>query len=375
MLAPIRLVILARARGSTATTFSDDLVQGPPEPVGPAQTDRADTQRRGIARRGNASRRTPARMSVRVAGAGRPSVPLEVDPQRRHLIGLALEPGRTALCRLGLAGNLVEVTKVRLCADPARLIPAAAALLAKHLNARTLGIGVSVTGFVDPVQKKLLFSSATQGGPAADLSPIFHAAKKVPLILENDMHALAARWLLTHCTNQQQDVLLVWIADGRLGAAILVARPAQSGLRDRRQRSGPHPILRRNRTLLLRTHRLPGANRQHGFSRSTRRRRRTCIVRAFAFAAGRAVQHAGRRPGAGRDDEVPDVQPGQRRQFRAPASAGGGERPGGVSRIRRCPAATHTRDDPPATGRSRAVRSMGRARCRLSRNRGLAGDG
>jgi glucokinase len=95
-------------------------------------------------------------------------------------------------------------------------------LLARHLDSRTLGIGVSVTGFVDPLQRKLLFSSATQGGPAADLSPIFQAAKDLPIVVENDMHALAARWLLTHCTDQQQDVLLVWIADGRLGAAILV---------------------------------------------------------------------------------------------------------------------------------------------------------
>ena len=159
---------------------------------------------------------------ARVAGAGRPSVPLEVDPATRHLIGLALEPGRTDICRLGLAGNLLERVKVRQLASPARLIPTAAAMLAKHVDARTLGIGVSVTGFVDPQQRKLLFSSAMQGGPTADLVPIYHAARDVPVVLENDMHALAARWFLTHCKNPQQDVLLVWIADGRLGAAILV---------------------------------------------------------------------------------------------------------------------------------------------------------
>jgi fructokinase len=135
---------------------------------------------------------------------------------------LALEPGRADVCRLGLSGNLLERVKVRPCPDPAKLIPTAAALLDKQLDSRTLGIGVSMTGFLDPIQRKLLFSSATQGGPAADLSPIFHAARHLPMVLENDMHALAARWLLTHCTNQQQDVLLVWIADGRLGAAMLI---------------------------------------------------------------------------------------------------------------------------------------------------------
>lgn len=155
-------------------------------------------------------------------GAGRPRVPLEIDPSRRHVIGLALEPGRTDICRLGLAGSLLERVHVRQCTDPSRLIPTAAALLAKHRDARSLGIGVSVTGFVDTPHRSLLFSSATQGGPAADLSPIYEAAGNLPVVLENDMHALAARWLLTHRADQQQDVLLVWFDDGRLGAAILV---------------------------------------------------------------------------------------------------------------------------------------------------------
>lgn len=156
------------------------------------------------------------------AGAGRPRVPLEIDPGRRCVIGLALMPGRTDVCRLGLSGTVLERVHAKPCADTSKLIPTAATLLEKHLDSRTLGIGVSVTGFVDQQSQALLFSSAMRGGPAADLSPIFDAADGVPIIIENDMHALAARWLLTHRADHQQDVLLVWIDDGRLGAAILV---------------------------------------------------------------------------------------------------------------------------------------------------------
>jgi predicted NBD/HSP70 family sugar kinase len=155
-------------------------------------------------------------------GAGRPRVPLEIDPSRRHVIGLAVEPGRTDICRLGLAGTLLDRVHVRPCDDPSRLISSAAELLAKHRDSRTIGIGVSVTGFVDAQRRSLLFSSATRGGPAEDLTPIFDAAGGIPVVLENDMHALAARWLLTHRADHQQDVLLVWIDDGRLGAAILI---------------------------------------------------------------------------------------------------------------------------------------------------------
>src|SRR5436190_2613631 len=63
---------------------------------------------------------------ARARGAGRPRVPLEVDPTRRHVIGLALEPGRADICRLGLAGSLLERVHVRPCPDPSRLIPTAA---------------------------------------------------------------------------------------------------------------------------------------------------------------------------------------------------------------------------------------------------------
>ena len=116
----------------------------------------------------------------------------------------------------------MEASEARPCANTARLISNAAALLKKHVDRRTIAVGVSVTGLVDPLRQSLLFSSAMKGGPAADLSPIFHAAGDVPVVLENDMHALAARWLLTHRADHKQDVLLVRIDDGHVGAAILV---------------------------------------------------------------------------------------------------------------------------------------------------------
>jgi predicted NBD/HSP70 family sugar kinase len=121
-----------------------------------------------------------------------------------------------------LTGTVLERTHAKGCAEPSKLIPTAAVLLAKHRNRQTLGVGVSVTGFVDPIERTLLFSSVTQGGPAANLQPIYDAAGDVPLVLENDMHALAARWLLTHRADSNHDVLLVWINDGRLGAAMLI---------------------------------------------------------------------------------------------------------------------------------------------------------
>ena len=62
----------------------------------------------------------------------------------------------------------------------------------------------------------------TSRAGVVSLKPAFDAAKKIPVVLENDMHALAARWLLTHQQEQDEDVLLVYFEDGQLGSAILI---------------------------------------------------------------------------------------------------------------------------------------------------------
>jgi predicted NBD/HSP70 family sugar kinase len=153
---------------------------------------------------------------------GRPRVPLEIEPCDRHLLGLALEPGRVEIIRLGLTGEAISTPVAEAVSAPSELVKTAAALLTQHLDPTTLAIGVTSTGFLDPIQKKILFSSAFPGRGVESLESIFDAAGDTPPVLGNDMHALVARWLLTHRAEQQQDVLLVWFTDGRLGSALLI---------------------------------------------------------------------------------------------------------------------------------------------------------
>ena len=158
------------------------------------------------------------------AGAGRPRVPLEIDPTTTHAVGLAIGPGRVEVGRVGFGGVPVSRPVARQVSDPGRLVDAAAALLASAVGRQTLGVGVSVTGFVDPVDRAILFSSAQPGRGRVSLAPVFAAAGPLPVVLENDMHALAARWLLGRraAAAAAEDVLLVSVADGRLGAAMLI---------------------------------------------------------------------------------------------------------------------------------------------------------
>ncbi|MEX2216840.1 MAG: ROK family protein [Phycisphaeraceae bacterium] len=153
---------------------------------------------------------------------GRPRVPLEIDTDRRHVLGLAIRPGRVELARLNLQGELLAPPSDRPISDAGRLIRAARDLMKENLDENTLCVGLCTPGFVDPGKHAILLSSAWPGQGEVSLQPIYETAGKTPYILENDMHALAARWMLAHRAEQSEDVLLVYFDDGQLGSALLV---------------------------------------------------------------------------------------------------------------------------------------------------------
>ncbi len=170
------------------------------------------------------------------SGGGRPRVPLEIDPVRRHMVGLTIWPGAVSVAKVNLRGHLVGKPVARLVTGGAgRLVDAAASLLGKAVNEQTMGVGVSVPGFYDPESRRIMSGPAVSGsgglGPGepgepgvspVSLVPIFERAGDHPVIIENDMHALGARWLLTHKASAGHDVLLINIGDGELGAAMLI---------------------------------------------------------------------------------------------------------------------------------------------------------
>src|SRR4051794_14079430 len=61
--------------------------------------------------------------------AGRPRVPLEIDPARTHMIGLSLSPGSVEVGKLGLSGTLAGPVMTRPVSDPSRLVSTGASLL------------------------------------------------------------------------------------------------------------------------------------------------------------------------------------------------------------------------------------------------------
>ena len=158
------------------------------------------------------------------AGRGRPRVPLEIDPARRHVVGAAVRPGHVEVGRLNLLGEMVGELRTQAVRDASSLVSSLTELLEQQVDSQTFAVGMTIPGFVDPAKHSILFSSALVGsnrGPVS-LQPAYDVARGMPIVLENDMHALAARWLLTHQGQQQEDVLLVYFEDGQLGSALLI---------------------------------------------------------------------------------------------------------------------------------------------------------
>ncbi len=167
------------------------------------------------------------------SGGGRPRIPLEIDPGRRHMVGLTIWPGVVSVARVNLCGHLIGKPVARYVADGGRgadrLVEVGASMLEKMIDAQTMGVGVSVPGFYDPLSRRIMSGPANPNQPPVSLAPVFDRAGDLPLIVENDMHALAARWSLSHRAPAEQDVLLVNVTDGAIGAAVLIGGQPNRG--------------------------------------------------------------------------------------------------------------------------------------------------
>ncbi|MFA9477819.1 ROK family protein [Phycisphaerales bacterium AB-hyl4] len=155
-------------------------------------------------------------------GRGRPPVPVEINDSGWGVLGLAIEPGRVSVGYLTPYGRVLGRTLSRKVSRSEAVVTDAKDLLERAMTDQVSAVGVSLPGLMDPVQHKLVLSAAAPGQLMVDLDPIYQAANGCPVILENDMHAIAAQRLLTGSSSAEEDSLLVSVRDGAIGAAMLV---------------------------------------------------------------------------------------------------------------------------------------------------------
>lgn len=162
-------------------------------------------------------------------GVGRPSIPLEIDPQQRHVIGLSVQLDRIEVTKLNLQGEIVGSVASRKVGRGNGIAETARELLLTRLDRQTLGIGLSTSGKFDPQRRLLLFGSWVPGWKNVPLDALYDVIGDVPVLLENDMQAMAARWLLRQGRMPQEDVMLLVFGDHGVGAAMLLEQGAGGG--------------------------------------------------------------------------------------------------------------------------------------------------
>lgn len=161
---------------------------------------------------------------VQAHGRGRPRVPLEIDPASRHVLGLAMNRDGVQIGRVGLTGKMIGEPIYQSASGGTASIQTAAGLLSEYLDNDTLAVGLTAPGFIDLTTHMMLFSPTVQTGRTVSFQPIFDVASRVPITIENDAVALAARWALSYRADAEAggDVLIVRLGDGRLGSTLLV---------------------------------------------------------------------------------------------------------------------------------------------------------
>jgi predicted NBD/HSP70 family sugar kinase len=156
---------------------------------------------------------------------GRPERPLGIARDRHPVVGVLIERSR------------IEVTRVNLLAEPCNAAtivrrPRSRDAIAGTVNEliervrddTTVAIGIASTGFLDRQTGSVLLDASSRRERAGVSLAGVVASAGVPVILQNDLHAMAARWVLTErrCVEPEEDLLMVHLGDGQLGAAMLI---------------------------------------------------------------------------------------------------------------------------------------------------------
>ena len=154
------------------------------------------------------------------SGPGRPRVPVALDPDGRTVLGIALTPGRLHVAELGLTGRVIQRRQAPL-PHIRDLAETSKKLIGALLHPRIWSTAIAAPGLVDRAANELTLTGLTRS--RIDLSPVTKALGKTPTVIDNDMHALAARWALTpNASERDDDALLIRFGDGVLGASMLV---------------------------------------------------------------------------------------------------------------------------------------------------------
>lgn len=156
------------------------------------------------------------------SAGGRPSVLLDVVQRRRYALGVKLTPNHMTMAEVDITGAPSPGRSIDLDMRAPDVFEQIARAISEQVHDRAgllLGIGLAIPGFSDPEAPDVV-TAPTLGWKSIDLGHLLREATGLPVVIDNDVDALAVADRL-YGDNRHSDRLLVTIGYG-IGAALTV---------------------------------------------------------------------------------------------------------------------------------------------------------
>jgi predicted NBD/HSP70 family sugar kinase len=163
------------------------------------------------------------------SGGGRPARPLGLVGDAGWAIGVKIAPGRAVAADVRLDGEPLEEREIPLDTSAPHCLDTVAALLAALASRgpRLLGVGITLPGIVDSPGSGVVESPAL-GWAGRAVGAYLRGRLELPVLVDNDVNALAVAELLYGIGRRYRDLLVVTIGRG-VGLAIVSAGVLQRG--------------------------------------------------------------------------------------------------------------------------------------------------
>lgn len=162
------------------------------------------------------------------ATSGRPPILLGLNPDHASSIGVKIEAARVLAARVDLLGRVRnEVSVPFRDPDPRKVIAALEEAVQRVFQGKILGIGIAVSGFVDSVVGKCLFSPILDWR-GVELARPLKLRFSVPVHVENDVNAFTLAEARYGVGRGLSDFVCVTVGEG-LGAGIVIGGKLHRG--------------------------------------------------------------------------------------------------------------------------------------------------
>jgi predicted NBD/HSP70 family sugar kinase len=163
-----------------------------------------------------------------IRGGKRPTL-LKLNPENGYVIGVEIRRVKTVIAIADLESEIVD--SVRIDYDAGVPINQVLPLIFQEINGlfkkhaipltKLVNIGIALPGFINYQEGNLIFADTLRGWDNRPLVSEFRRKYKIPIIIENDVNAMALGEYLLGAGQGYRNQVCIWIGEG-IGAGIIV---------------------------------------------------------------------------------------------------------------------------------------------------------